>query len=146
MELLIQLNFRSQTLTFLKIDSKRKTISSFNNSWLNSDFNHQLFFFNGMQLRLQPETLFAQWNFEKRLCFDTNYTFTCPTGFTFSFPMVHHSIHSGILVNWTKSFKCTGVEGKDVVQLLNKALIKKGCYNVTVNAILNDTTGKNSKN
>lgn len=63
------------------------------------------------------------------------------SGFTFSFPITHHSLRSGFLVNWTKSFKCMDVVGKDVVQLLNKSLIKKGCYNVNIKAILNDTTG-----
>ncbi|KAK6645117.1 hypothetical protein RUM43_001393 [Polyplax serrata] len=63
------------------------------------------------------------------------------SGFTFSFPITHHSLRSGFLVNWTKSFKCMDVVGKDVVQLLNKSLLKKGCYNVNIKAILNDTTG-----
>ncbi|KAL0281025.1 UNVERIFIED_CONTAM: hypothetical protein PYX00_002146 [Menopon gallinae] len=64
-----------------------------------------------------------------------------PLGFTFSFPMHQYSLKSGVLVKWTKSFNCSGVEGKDVVKLLSEALERKGCCGVTVRAVLNDTTG-----
>lgn len=47
----------------------------------------------------------------------------------------------GRLTNWTKGFKCAGVEGEDVVDLLKQALHRKGEYNIEVCAILNDTTG-----
>jgi len=45
-----------------------------------------------------------------------------PLGFTFSFPVLQTSINVGKLVRWTKGFTCTGVEGEDVVALLQKAL------------------------
>lgn len=32
----------------------------------------------------------------------------------------------GILITWTKRFKVSGVEGADVVKLLNKAIKKRG--------------------
>lgn len=32
----------------------------------------------------------------------------------------------GYLITWTKSFKASGVEGMDVVNLLNKAIKKRG--------------------
>jgi len=41
-------------------------------------------------------------------------------GFTFSFPMHQEALDSGILVTWTKSFACSGVEGEDVAKLLNE--------------------------
>ena len=48
-----------------------------------------------------------------------------PLGFTFSFPAEQHAINSGTLIKWTKGFTTSGVEGKDVVQLLNNSLAKK---------------------
>ncbi|XP_043474708.1 hexokinase-2-like [Leptopilina heterotoma] len=64
-----------------------------------------------------------------------------PLGFTFSFPMIQHSLDVGILVTWTKSFNCPDVVGKDAVQLLREALDRRGDTRVNVLAILNDTTG-----
>lgn len=64
-----------------------------------------------------------------------------PLGFTFSFPMAHHSLDSGCLVTWTKTFNCPDVVGKDVVKLLQQSLEKYGHNHIEVIAILNDTTG-----
>ena len=64
-----------------------------------------------------------------------------PLGFTFSFPCKQEGLAVGRLTNWTKGFKCSGVEGEDVVALLKAALHRKGEYNIDVCAILNDTTG-----
>ncbi|KAJ2939990.1 hypothetical protein O0L34_g6699 [Tuta absoluta] len=61
-------------------------------------------------------------------------------GFTFSFPMKQHSISSGELVTWTKSFNCGGMEGVDVTALLQRCLDARG-LKVTVRVLLNDTTG-----
>uniref|UniRef100_A0A672TH02 hexokinase n=1 Tax=Strigops habroptila TaxID=2489341 RepID=A0A672TH02_STRHB len=44
------------------------------------------------------------------------------------------------LTSWSKGFKCTGVEGKDVVQLLQSAINKEELY-VDVVALMNDTVG-----
>ncbi|XP_015111359.1 hexokinase-2 isoform X1 [Diachasma alloeum] len=64
-----------------------------------------------------------------------------PLGFTFSFPMIQHSLDVGILVTWTKSFNCPDVVGKDCVALLEEALERRGDTRVKVVAVLNDTTG-----
>ncbi len=45
-----------------------------------------------------------------------------PLGFTFSFPCKQEGLSVGRLTTWTKGFKCSGVEGEDVVQLLREAL------------------------
>ncbi len=62
-------------------------------------------------------------------------------GFTFSFPVNQTGIASGTLVKWTKGFRAKGVEGADVVKLLNEALAKKGLGNIKVAALVNDTVG-----
>lgn len=49
-----------------------------------------------------------------------------PLGFTFSFPVQQHSLISGSLIRWTKDFSATGAEGKDVVQLLRDAFVRRG--------------------
>ncbi|CAG0902063.1 unnamed protein product [Cyprideis torosa] len=51
---------------------------------------------------------------------------TFPLGFCFSFPMDHISLRAATLTSWTKSFKCSGVVGEEVVQMLNDALADKG--------------------
>lgn len=64
-----------------------------------------------------------------------------PLGFTFSFPVKQHSLDSGCLVTWTKTFNCPDVVDKDVVKLLQQSLEKYGHNHIEVIAILNDTTG-----
>uniref|UniRef100_A0A8C5EHG5 Hexokinase-2 n=1 Tax=Gouania willdenowi TaxID=441366 RepID=A0A8C5EHG5_GOUWI len=49
-----------------------------------------------------------------------------PVGFTFSFPCVQSKLDEAVLLTWTKKFKASGVEGMDVVKLLNKAIKKRG--------------------
>ncbi|CAH2061192.1 unnamed protein product, partial [Iphiclides podalirius] len=61
-------------------------------------------------------------------------------GFTFSFPMRQHSISSGELLTWTKSFCCGGMRHVDVAALLQRCLDARG-LRVTVQVLLNDTTG-----
>jgi len=63
-----------------------------------------------------------------------------PLGFTFSFPCKQEGLAVGRLVRWTKGFRCSGVEGRDVVKLLHEALERKG-LNIECVAILNDTVG-----
>ena len=85
-----------------------------------------------------------------------------PLGFTFSFPceqvirkcqsyvpgqtdkfdMFQEGLARARLVKWTKGFNCAGVEGEDVVQLLQEAIARRGDVKIEVCAILNDTTGK----
>jgi len=64
-----------------------------------------------------------------------------PLGFTFSFPCKQSGLASAQLDHWTKGFRCSAVEGADVGDLLNKAFKAKGLSNITVVAVLNDTTG-----
>ena len=49
-------------------------------------------------------------------------TKSLPLGFTFSFPCRQEGLAVGKLVTWSKGFKCSGVEGKDVVALLHEAI------------------------
>lgn len=63
-----------------------------------------------------------------------------PLGFTFSFPLIQEGLATGRLAHWTKGFKCSDVEGEDVVDLLKQAVKRRG-LDIEVVAILNDTTG-----
>ena len=64
-----------------------------------------------------------------------------PLGFTFSFPLEQEGLNKATLVRWTKGFSCAGVEGEDVVRMLQEALERRGDVRIEVCAILNDTTG-----
>uniref|UniRef100_A0A665UB03 hexokinase n=1 Tax=Echeneis naucrates TaxID=173247 RepID=A0A665UB03_ECHNA len=55
-----------------------------------------------------------------------------PVGFTFSFPCQQNKLDEGYLLTWTKHFRASGVEGMDVVQLLNKAIKKRGVVSISV--------------
>lgn len=48
-----------------------------------------------------------------------------PLGFTFSYPATQNYIDEGILQRWTKGFDIDGVEGHNVVPMLEKALNEK---------------------
>ena len=54
-----------------------------------------------------------------------------PLGFTFSFPCRQESLASARLTGWTKGFKCSGVEGEDVGELLQKAVLRRGVSKFT---------------
>ncbi|MCX5716621.1 MAG: hexokinase [Candidatus Omnitrophica bacterium] len=62
-------------------------------------------------------------------------------GFTFSFPVRQTNISNGILLSWNKGFSAKNTVGKDVVQLVNKALKRKGLHNIKIAALINDTIG-----
>jgi len=62
-------------------------------------------------------------------------------GFTFSFPVRQRAIAEGELLNWTKGFTCSGMESKNIVELLQNALTKNGVGNLKVAALCNDTVG-----
>ncbi|XP_008826030.2 hexokinase-1 isoform X2 [Nannospalax galili] len=64
-----------------------------------------------------------------------------PVGFTFSFPCRQSKIDEAVLITWTKRFKASGVEGADVVKLLNKSIKKRGDYDANIVAVVNDTVG-----
>jgi len=61
--------------------------------------------------------------------------------FTFSFPVEQTSIAAGRLIAWTKGFTATGVEGRDVIVLLNEALRRKDIRCIHVTVLANDTVG-----
>lgn len=48
-----------------------------------------------------------------------------PLGFTFSFPCKQLGLNKAILTTWTKGFKCEGVEGRDIVELLHEAVERR---------------------
>ncbi|KAL7836926.1 hypothetical protein AOLI_G00282100 [Acnodon oligacanthus] len=64
-----------------------------------------------------------------------------PLGFTFSFPCRQTKLDESFLVSWTKGFRAGGVEGKDVVSLLRKAIKKRGDFDIDIVAVINDTVG-----
>jgi len=66
---------------------------------------------------------------------------TLPLGFTFSFPCAQEGLTKARLARWTKGFKCPGVEGEDVVRLLQEAIARRGDVSIKICAVLNDTTG-----
>ena len=49
-----------------------------------------------------------------------------PLGFTFSFPVAQTSLTSGTLKQWTKDFDADGAVGRDVVEMLQEALVRRG--------------------
>uniref|UniRef100_A0A8D3CMA4 Hexokinase-2 n=1 Tax=Scophthalmus maximus TaxID=52904 RepID=A0A8D3CMA4_SCOMX len=64
-----------------------------------------------------------------------------PLGFTFSFPCQQTKLDESVLMSWTKGFKSSGVEGKDVVNLLRKSIKKRGDFDIDIVAVINDTVG-----
>ncbi|XP_034975074.1 hexokinase-2 isoform X3 [Zootoca vivipara] len=64
-----------------------------------------------------------------------------PLGFTFSFPCSQTKLDESVLVTWTKGFKSSGVEGRDVVGLLREAIRRRGDFEIDVVAVVNDTVG-----
>ncbi|KAJ2357946.1 hypothetical protein GGF43_001145 [Coemansia sp. RSA 2618] len=61
-------------------------------------------------------------------------------GLTFSYPVQQTSLSSGTLVQWTKGLNVPGCVGRDVVRLLQDALLRLG-LRVKVVALVNDTVG-----
>lgn len=66
---------------------------------------------------------------------------TLPLGFTFSFPCRQEGLDKAILTTWTKGFKCEGVEGNNIVELLHAAVKRRGDISVKCVAVINDTVG-----
>ncbi|XP_029415289.1 hexokinase-2 isoform X2 [Nannospalax galili] len=64
-----------------------------------------------------------------------------PLGFTFSFPCHQTKLDESFLVSWTKGFKSSGVEGRDVVDLIRKAIQRRGDFDIDIVAVVNDTVG-----
>ncbi|XP_049712398.1 hexokinase-2 isoform X2 [Elephas maximus indicus] len=64
-----------------------------------------------------------------------------PLGFTFSFPCHQTKLDESFLVSWTKGFKSSGVEGRDVVALIREAIQRRGDFDIDIVAVVNDTVG-----
>ncbi|ORT99214.1 Hexokinase [Anaerovibrio sp. JC8] len=60
-------------------------------------------------------------------------------GHTFSFGTEQQDINRARLIKWAKEIAVPGVEGQDINDMLEKALIRKGFGNIKPVAILNDT-------
>ncbi|CAN7029207.1 hypothetical protein IGI04_029516 [Brassica rapa subsp. trilocularis] len=60
--------------------------------------------------------------------------------FTFSFPVKHTCISSGVLIKWTKGFEISEMVGKDIAGCLQGALNRRG-LDIHVAALVNDTVG-----
>jgi len=65
----------------------------------------------------------------------------CPLGFAYSFPARLERIDRAIALPLTKGWKPVGLEGQDVVALLQAALRRRALDHVTVRAVANDTVG-----
>ncbi|EPS64171.1 hypothetical protein M569_10608, partial [Genlisea aurea] len=61
-------------------------------------------------------------------------------GFTFSFPVKQTSSSSGNLIRWTKGFSVSDMVGKNVSEVLQQAINRKG-LNMRVAVLVNDTVG-----
>jgi len=59
-------------------------------------------------------------------------------GFTFSYPMNQQKVDSGRLIRWTKEFNPRDTIGRDVADMLSRALWLKG-IEIRPSAIINDT-------
>ncbi|NXQ12242.1 HXK3 protein, partial [Peucedramus taeniatus] len=66
-----------------------------------------------------------------------------PLGFVFPFTCRQTQLDKAELLSWSKGFNCSGVVGKDVVELLQSAIDKQemGQRRVEVVALMNDTVG-----
>ncbi|NWV56281.1 HXK3 protein, partial [Daphoenositta chrysoptera] len=64
-----------------------------------------------------------------------------PLGFVFPFTCRQTQLDKAELLSWSKGFSCTGVVGKDVVQMLQSAINKQELSHVKVVALMNDTVG-----
>ncbi len=62
-------------------------------------------------------------------------------GFTFSFPSRQAGVNQAVLIKWTKEIQTSGVEGRDVAELLQKALAVRNLTRVMPMAVINDTVG-----
>ncbi|XP_026638665.1 hexokinase-3 isoform X2 [Microtus ochrogaster] len=62
-------------------------------------------------------------------------------GFNFPFPCHQTGLDRSTLISWTKGFRCSGVEGQDVVQLLRQAIQRQKAHCIDVVAMVNDTVG-----
>uniref|UniRef100_A0A0B6ZZ59 Phosphotransferase n=1 Tax=Arion vulgaris TaxID=1028688 RepID=A0A0B6ZZ59_9EUPU len=64
-----------------------------------------------------------------------------PLGFTFSFPCQQEGLAKARLSKWTKGFRCEGVVGEDICELLHEALKRRTNCKVEIVAVVNDAVG-----
>jgi hexokinase len=64
---------------------------------------------------------------------------SCPLGFAYSFPARLERIDRAVALGLTKGWRIAGLEGRDVVDLLHRALARRGVDAVRVSAVANDT-------
>lgn len=62
-------------------------------------------------------------------------------GHTFSFAIHQTGVNAGTFMHWSKEIETTGMEGKDINQLLTAALKRHNLSTVIPKTILNDTVG-----
>jgi hypothetical protein len=63
-------------------------------------------------------------------------------GFTFSYPATQNFIDHGILQRWTKGFDIDGVEGENVVPMLEAAIAKRASVSPKYENSANTCTGR----
>ncbi|PKM87914.1 MAG: hexokinase [Firmicutes bacterium HGW-Firmicutes-12] len=85
------------------------------------------------------EDLFAFIARKIKMLIDDNETYRL--GHTFSFPCKSRGLNEAYLINWTKEFETSGVEGRDIGIALQEALELENVHNVKPSAIINDTVG-----
>ncbi|HBS59433.1 MAG TPA: hexokinase [Firmicutes bacterium] len=61
-------------------------------------------------------------------------------GHTFSFPTRQTGVNHAVWLHWTKEIRTRDVEGRNVTELLSRALQRRGLDQVTPRAVINDTT------
>jgi hexokinase len=65
-----------------------------------------------------------------------------PLGYVFSYPVTQTSLNHAILIRWAKEIKTPGVEGRDVVTLLQEALVRNNLdKQIIPKLVMNDTIG-----
>uniref|UniRef100_A0A8C5IHF1 Hexokinase-2 n=1 Tax=Junco hyemalis TaxID=40217 RepID=A0A8C5IHF1_JUNHY len=71
---------------------------------------------------------------------DTDSEQCLPLGFVFPFSCRQTQLNKAELLSWSKGFNCSGVVGKDVVEMLQTAIDNQSRH-VEVVALMNDTVG-----
>ncbi|XP_075756837.1 hexokinase-3 [Pelodiscus sinensis] len=62
-------------------------------------------------------------------------------GLSFPFTCRQTRLDKSVLISWSKGFTCPGVEGQDVVRLLQNAIDEQDRYRIKVIAVVSDTVG-----
>ncbi|XP_065354567.1 hexokinase type 2-like [Calliphora vicina] len=63
-----------------------------------------------------------------------------PLAFSFAFPIRQHGLHKGELVGWGKNFNIPDVVSRNVVELLQAAVERRGEIKISTYVLMNDTT------